>query len=464
MTAATTRASALTATAWLVGLVTTASVAASSALVFGFRSPELHLVFDSVDACVALLLAFLLYGRYARMRRLQDLLVFQALLLLASAGLGMTLLVDVFSEVDPLVLGVWLPLTLRSLAAVLVLAAALAGDREVASRSHRTAWLLCWLGLATVVVVLWSTSGSLPAALDEVGELTAQDPVITGHPLLLISLGLAALLLLLASVLFTRQAGRRHDELLRWLGPAFALGGFARINYVLFPSIYSDWVYTGDLLRTGCYLLLLVGAAREIRQYWTARASLAVLEDRRRLARELHDGVIQEVGYARSEATTITQDDALAGRIIDACDRALDEARAALSALSEEWTDASLGEKLSRAAYDVLARYGGELVVDLNSEVSADPAQQHALMRITREAVANAVRHGAATSIRLRLERDSEVRRLVLQDDGLGFDVPAESAGTGYGLTSMRERAQAMPGSFELHSRPGEGTKVMVEW
>ena len=62
---------------------------------------------------------------------------------------------------------------------------------------------------------------------------------------------------LTASVLFAARASSRHDEVLRWLGPACALGGLARVNYVLFPSLYSDWVYTGDLLRTACYVVLL---------------------------------------------------------------------------------------------------------------------------------------------------------------------------------------------------------------
>ncbi len=105
----------------------------------------------------------------------------------------------------------------------------------------------------------------------------------------------------LSTVAFTCQARDSHDELLRWLGPACALATFARINNVLFPSLYSNWLYSGDLLRTGFYLLLLLGAARVIREHWNAQVETAVLEDRRRLARELHDGVLQELSYIRSE-------------------------------------------------------------------------------------------------------------------------------------------------------------------
>jgi signal transduction histidine kinase len=287
--------------------------------------------------------------------------------------------------------------------------------------------------------------------------------VIEGHPVLLVAQGLTAVCFLAASVLFVRQSFSRSDELLRWLGPACALGGFARVNYVLFPSLYSDWVYTGDLLRTGCYVLLLVGAAREIGRYWSAQARVAVLEDRRRLARELHDGVVQELGYIRAESFAIAPDHGLQTRILGACDRALDEARAAVDALGRS-PDEPLGFVLHRAARQVAERYGGRVVVDLDDAVEADQDQRHALVRIIREAVSNAVRHGSAGSIRIRLEHDQHARRLVVQDDGMGFDPGDVSGGAGYGLISMRERAMALPGAFDISSEPGKGTTVGVTW
>ena len=77
---------------------------------------------------------------------------------------------------------------------------------------------------------------------------------------------------------------------------------------MLFPSLYTDWLYTGDFLRTGAYLLLLIGAVSEIQHYWHVQAELAVLDDRRRLARELHDGVIQELAYIKSEGRALPED------------------------------------------------------------------------------------------------------------------------------------------------------------
>jgi signal transduction histidine kinase len=260
------------------------------------------------------------------------------------------------------------------------------------------------------------------------------------------------------------QATKDNDALVRWLGPACALGGFARVNYVLFPSLYSSWVYTGDILRTSCYLLLLVAAAREIGQYWSTYSRLAILEDRRRLARELHDGVVQELGYIRGESFRLQSDPQVQSRIQQACDRALDEARAALDALGPGARE-PLGRVLHRAAREVASRYGDAQVdVVLDDSIEVDVQQVHALVRLTREAVSNAVRHGTARTVRILLERDEKRRRLVIADDGRGFEAHAVENGSGYGLTSMRERAENLPGALSVASTPGAGTTVEVTW
>ena len=454
---------ALSRAGWSAGLVTTALVAWSPYLLFGYHSPSLHLVLDSVDACVALLLTYLLYGRFVRTRALRDLLLAEGLLLLALAGLGLTVLVGRLDSPLPSTFGVWSALTVRVCGAALIGAASLMGSRPVGPRWSRR---LVGLPLALLVValsVLWVLRADLAIAVSETPPASALRPVITGHPLLLVGQGFTAVCFFVASVGFTRRAGQRADELLRWLGPACALAGFARVNYCLFPSLYGGWVYTGDLLRTVAYLVLLVGAGREVGQYWSASARVAVLEDRRRLARELHDGVLQELGYIRAEASSMPGSAVPRRHIVDACDRALDEARAAVEALGHG-PEEPLSSLLHRAARDVAERQGGHVVVDLDDSVDAEQLQRHALARITREAVSNAIRHGAAKRIQVTLERDPAGRRLVVCDDGRGFNVGTASKGTGYGMTSMRERALGLPGSLEIDSCPGRGTIVVVMW
>jgi signal transduction histidine kinase len=283
-----------------------------------------------------------------------------------------------------------------------------------------------------------------------------------GHPALLVPQILTLTCFAVAAVAFTVQARSRDDVLLRWLGPACALGAFARLNYLIFPSDHPDWLYSGDVLRTGSYFLLLVAAVREISRHWAAQAVAAVAEDRRRLAREMHDGVLQELGYIRSEISAFrVVDEQRVERILGASDRALDEARQMLEALGRA-DDESLGLVLHRAVEQVAERYDVALDLELDESIVVDRAQRHALVRIAREAVLNAVRHGRVGRVRLELGRDPAGSYLRVADDGAGFD--PEVRRTGFGLISMRERAKALPGTFELNSRPGGGTTVMIRW
>jgi signal transduction histidine kinase len=453
--------SALTGIAAVVGLVATVAILTTPFLLFGYRNPSLHLALDSVDACIAVLLAYLLYGRFTRSRRLQDALLAEGMGMLALASVAVGL-VGAVQGLQPYTLEAWVPLSLRTLGALLVGAAGLAGDREL-PRLSRSRAVLGPLAVAGVVVgALLAFHASLPVAVSETVPASAARPVVTGHPLLLAAQAVGALSFAVAAATFSVQAARRGDALLRWLGPACVLGAFSRLHYVLFPSIYSGWIYTGDLLRTASYLLLLVGAAREIGTYWRSQARLAVLDDRRRLARELHDGVVQELSYIRSEAHLIATENGVRGRIIDSVDRATDETRAAIDTLGNDGAH-PLGLLLHGAARQVAERYGGQVVVDLDVSIDATPEQGHDLVRITREAVSNAIRHGRARNIGIGLLRDQGSRRLVVHDDGRGFD-PDASESTGYGMTSMRERAENLPGTLQVSSAPGRGTTVVVEW
>jgi signal transduction histidine kinase len=459
----------ITAAGWAVGLLVTALVLWSPVLAFGYRNPALHLMLDTVDACVALLVAYLVYGRFTREGRLQDLLLANGLVLLAVSGLVLSYAADALSRFEAGTFDIWLPLAVRVLGGLLIAASALAGDvsagRFIRRRPSAAIAGAVILAVLLLSFALWSLRTDLPLALDPTYVPTSTDgPLTAAHPLFILGQAIAALSFFVASIAFTVQATRRNDELLRWLGPACALGAFARVNYALFPSLYTDWLYTGDFLRTGCYLLLLIGAMREMKQYWSAHARAAVLDDRRRLARELHDGVVQELGYIRSESHSLPEDTPSRARIIRSCDRALDEARAAVHALGRAG-DEPLGFILHRAARELAERYRVNLEVDLDDSVDADTEQKHALMRITREAVSNAVRHGKAERVWVRLSQDAAHRRLSIQDDGTGFDVPAVvAAGGGYGLTSMRDRARALPGSFTLEAASDSGSLVTVTW
>jgi signal transduction histidine kinase len=459
-----------TLSATALGVVVTASILAPPYVTFGFESPSVHLVLDTLDAAVGALAAFLVLGRFERHGRLQDLLLVQGLVLMVVAGLGLDHVGEIFADAAPGTLDIWLPLVVRVTGTALIAAAAVAGPMRPAGerRGSGVAWVVVLASVVSVLVaVLVLLRDRLPVALDpEVIGGTADGPMLTGHPLLVSAQLLSLACLALAAVLFTVQAHDDENELLLWLGPACALGAFARLNYVLYPSLYTDWLYTGDLLRTGLYALLLVGAAREIRRYWTAQAALAVLDDRRRLARELHDGVLQELSFIHAQAPLLIGDPDAREQVVRASQRGLEEARAAVAALGASG-DEPLKVVLARATRQLAEQYDVDVVLQLEDVVVEDAEERHALVRIAREAVTNAVKHGEARTIEVTLGREAEGRHLVVRDDGSGFDVEAalaNGASGGYGLVSMRDRARGLAGRLDIESSPGAGSMVTVTW
>jgi signal transduction histidine kinase len=92
------------------------------------------------------------------------------------------------------------------------------------------------------------------------------------------------------------------------------------------------------------------------------------------------------------------------------------------------------------------------------------PQAENGLLRLGQEAITNALRHGKPTRIRVELEFNAKLVKIVVHDDGIGFNVaqPPPSA-SGFGLLGMRERAQQLGGTLMLHSEPGRGTEVIIE-
>jgi signal transduction histidine kinase len=243
-----------------------------------------------------------------------------------------------------------------------------------------------------------------------------------------------------------------------WLAVGTTLLAFARLNYFLFPSIYSEWVYTGDFLRLAGYLVVLAGAFREIFGYQRALAEAAVHTERRRIARQLHDGLAQELAFITSHARRFAGSDEseLASHIARAAERALDESRLAITTLTRP-VKAPLDASVAQAAEDVAHRAGVQLDLDLAEGVEAPDAVHDALARIVREAITNAVRHGGAQAVNVRLTAGDGVS-LTIEDDGSGL---SENGTHGFGLLSMRERANGLGGTLDVS--PGREGGVSVE-
>jgi two-component system NarL family sensor kinase len=198
---------------------------------------------------------------------------------------------------------------------------------------------------------------------------------------------------------------------------------------------------------------------------------IALVEERNRLAREVHDTLAQELAgitlqLEAADALLDTAPERARARVRNALERtraSLAEARRSVLALrAGPLAHQELHEALAELAQRFQEDSGISVAQSLVAIAPSNSAE--ALYRIAQEALANVRKHANARHVRLELRNDESQALLIIEDDGCGFDVEqqpqrAPSEG-GFGLTSMRERAHLAGGSLLIHSAPSSGTRV----
>src|SRR5207247_2799239 len=225
-------------------------------------------------------------------------------------------------------------------------------------------------------------------------------------------------------------------------------------------SLYTQWVYVGDLPRFGAYLLLLGGAIREIGRYQRRMREFAALEERRRIARELHDGVAQELAFVATQARLFAKSPSSVEikYLAAAAERALEESRRAIALLAHP-TEESLDAAIVETVEELTSRAGSSARFLVDSDVTVPPQTRETLLRIVREAVTNAHRHGQAKVITVELSNGDGLS-LRIADDGQGFDPTAVDDARGFGLSTMSARVRVMGGGLSCVSSLSCGTAV----
>jgi two-component system, NarL family, sensor histidine kinase DevS len=196
---------------------------------------------------------------------------------------------------------------------------------------------------------------------------------------------------------------------------------------------------------------------------------LAVLEDRERIAKELHDGAIQAlfaVGMNLQGSALLAGSDDLRARIenaVEELDRVIRDLRNYIFGLRPGiLADRQLDQALQRLVEEFQQRTGVVAVAEIDAGVAAElTGRAGDVIQLAREALSNVSRHAKATTCRVSLYRTAAGAILEVDDDGRGFD-PARTTGVGQGLRNLRERAALLGGRTEIHSAVGEGTRVSV--
>ncbi len=199
----------------------------------------------------------------------------------------------------------------------------------------------------------------------------------------------------------------------------------------------------------------------------------AVLEERRRLRRELHDGVAQALNYLNLKTKAVSNsvssqetEQALAGLvdIRQTVQSTYEDIRESIDQLSTEAAGHPLLPALESYLREFGQRYGLEVHFDVPKVLrNLSPAAELQLFRIAQEALSNVRKHAGASRVHLSLEDTPQGCQLSIEDNGQGFSLDQHPDSLGFwGLDIMKERAEGLGGTLEVTSAPGEGTTVVA--
>jgi nitrate/nitrite-specific signal transduction histidine kinase len=206
--------------------------------------------------------------------------------------------------------------------------------------------------------------------------------------------------------------------------------------------------------------------------------SVAVLEERERIAREMHDGVGQVLGYVNTKAQAVkvlldagktTEAQAQLAQLEEAAREVYADLREAILGLR---TEISPERQLMPALQEYVRRFGEASGIVTELIVEGDPARYEILpttelhlIRIIQEALTNVRKHAMARRAAVQFLERNGILTVSVTDDGQGFDPVQSRGGTlpRFGLQTMRERAEAIGGTFSIRTRDGPGTEVVVQ-
>jgi signal transduction histidine kinase len=341
--------------------------------------------------------------------------------------------------------------------------------------------------ITAATVVIYPFRDLLPPLIEPIGlqALVADPrefgllPGFTGVAMAAVVAGVTALLAAVVLYRLTWARGGPSSDAFTAMGLVVLV--VAEIQDAIWPSVYSNVVTIADLMRLVAYIVLAAGAIadqrtdlRALRSAYTALdrmrvndAERAALEERARLAREIHDGLAQHLWFAklkfeRLAGTLSESDQALASEVSQALDAAIIEAREALVTMRASLTeDVPFGDMLTRTVDDFESRSGLRVEFSMSTGIpsSLAPRVQVELLRIVSEALTNVRKHADATMVRISAEVSEGELVITITDNGRGF-AQEEAFDQGMGLRGMRERARLIGGSLLVMSELSGGTTI----
>jgi signal transduction histidine kinase len=427
-----------------------------------------HTMVNTAAGLIGALASFIFAERMRSTHQLRDLLI--------ALALGIFSATDLILAAGPTLAGAnpsnswkWIVLASRLVAGAVLVGAAFCPAVHLgrSSRLPRAIVLAAVAILGGLTAVMLLLHAQLPSLLGDTSTSSGFNGygAPRGHPLLSYLLLSSAMLAACAVGGLAQHAARTGDRLERALAAGVAVLAVARFSYFLVAQSSSSRLYAGDILKVGAYALILYGCLLEFHAIQRRLIERVGVDERRRMARDMHDGLAQELAFIATHSQRLSnkgEDAATVVHLQAAAERALHDSRTTIATLLSP-DQAPLDRLIDRTAETFRSRFGVTVDLELAHGVIVGAEQRNALLRILHEAMINAIRHGSARQILVCLTDEEGSHSMKISDDGSGFDVSAAvNAGKGLGLTSMRERAQLLGGSLSIASKPGAGTVVEV--
>ncbi len=233
------------------------------------------------------------------------------------------------------------------------------------------------------------------------------------------------------------------------------------------PLVFRSFI--GVILAVTIIRALEVFEVETDRMIETMEQQQLLVTERERIARELHDGVIQKVytaGLLVGSAEKLAEPKSTLAIRLNKAQAALEDAiadlRHSLGELHAVQAGGSLGEGLRQLAQD--PRFSSLVTISLDLEFPQNemlsPDRTMHVLAILQEALSNVVRHAYARQVNIRASLDDGKLKLVVQDDGIGLPPNFEAS---YGVRNMRDRARLLDGSLEIVNPGGKGTRVLLD-
>lgn len=448
---------------WLQAL--TAGTAALVALEFirpmASHAPALRATAESLITLLALLGALVLAAQFGHTRRLRDLILVGALSLFTFIELASGALPAVLEIHSGGQFGATLQLGQLFVAAAIA-AAAFTPSGKLLAESRRSVAIVAALSLVALAAAelggLLTHSALVVVAKHSLFGMSSAVDEPLAFAVVLLTSGLLAC----GAARFAHRGQLERDGAMSLLAGAVMVMTAARLYFLALPSLPYVWISPVQGLWLLAVALVVAAIARQECAVRAATMRAVAIAERWRVARDLHDGLAQDLAFTVSHGARMADELGAEHPLTIAATRALAVSRGTITDLSDSRREAPR-DALEAIAHELRGRFQMAIAIDADVEADLPSDSREHLLRIAREAIANAGRHGRARNVLVSLSQTSDGLALCVRDDGCGIRSATPSAPhEGFGLASMREHAAALGGQLTVRERGGGGTELEV--